>query len=211
MLPGLMLTMALLSADSPNLVQEAADYYQQVETYQATIKSSYGNLSDKTDVLRYYYKKPGYVRMEVIEPFNGTVLVYSPKTEKVKLWLFGDSSFPSLSLSPENKMIQGPSGQRIDRSDLGVLYQEVMLLQNQGKTTVLGTDSIAGQSALQISVQGAGGFSVGAVSRMDLWLDVTNGFPLKVMSYGTDGSLIEMVEILDYQINPTFPVGLFDQ
>jgi hypothetical protein len=134
MLPGLMLTMALLSADSPNLVQEAADYYQQVETYQATIKSSYGNLSDKTDVLRYYYKKPGYVRMEVIEPFNGAVLVYSPKTEKVKLWLFGDSSFPSLSLSPENKMIQGPSGQRIDRSDLGVLYQEVMLLQNQGKT-----------------------------------------------------------------------------
>ena len=76
---------------------------------------------------------------------------------------------------------------------------------------MLGTDSIAGQSALQISVQGAGGFSVGAVSRMDLWLDVTNGFPLKVMSYGTDGSLIEMVEILDYQINPTFPVGLFDQ
>jgi hypothetical protein len=31
------------------------------------------------------------------------------------------------------------------------------------------------------------------------------------MSYGTDGSLIEMVEILNYQINPTFPVSFFDQ
>lgn len=211
MLPGLMLTMALLSPDSPNLVQDAADYYQQIDTYQATIKSLNVNQPDKTDIIRYYYKKPGFVRMEVIAPFDGAVLVYSPITEKVKLWLFGYGSFPSLSLSPENKLIQNSSGQRVDRSDLGALYQEVLSLQSQGKTTVNGTESIAGQNAWHVIVEAKHGFSVGAVSRMELWLDVATSFPLKVMSYKADGSLFELVEMSDYQINPTFPSGFFDQ
>lgn len=211
MLPGVLLTMALLLPESTNFVQDAVDYYQQVGAYQTVIKSSGSHNSDKPDIIRYYYQKPGYVRMEVIEPFNGAVLVYSPLTERVKLWLFGYGSFPSFSLSPENRLIQSPSGQRVDRSDLGTFYQNVMLLQSQGKTTVIGTDSVAGQSALQVSVQGESGFSVGAVSRMELWLDLTTGFPLKVMSYQADGSLIEMVEMSEYQINPVFPAGFFDQ
>lgn len=62
-----------------------------------------------------------------------------------------------------------------------------------------------------MSVQGESGFSVGAVSRMEVWLDLTTGFPLKVMSYQADGSLIEMVEMSEYQINPVFPAGFFDQ
>lgn len=144
MLPGVLLTMALLLPDSTNFVQDAVDYYQQVGAYQTVIKSSGSHNSDKPDIIRYYYQKPGYVRMEVIEPFNGAVLVYSPLTERVKLWLFGYGSFPSFSLSPENRLIQSPSGQRVDRSDLGTFYQNVMLLQSQGKTTVIGTDSVAG-------------------------------------------------------------------
>lgn len=49
MLPGVMLTMALLLPDNPNPIQSAVDYYQQVDTYQATVKSSSAaNLIDRT-------------------------------------------------------------------------------------------------------------------------------------------------------------------
>jgi|CXWL01.1.fsa_nt_gi outer membrane lipoprotein-sorting protein len=212
MLPGMMLTMALLLPDNPNPIQSAVEYYQQVDTYQATIKSSSGGQSNRQDIIRYYYKKPGHVRMEVVAPvFKGAVLIYSPVTELVKLWLFGYSSFPSFNFSPENKLIQSPSGQRVDLSDLGALNQNVMALQNQGKTTVIGTESIAAQTVLHLIVEGASGFSVSGVSQFQLWLDVTTGFPLKVMSYKADGSLIELVEMSDYQINPMFPADFFDQ
>lgn len=150
--------------------------------------------------------------MEVVAPaFKGAVLIYSPVTEQVKLWLLGHGSFPSFNFSPENKLIQSSSGQRVDRSDLGALYQNVMALQKQGKTTVIRTESIAGQAVLHLIVEGDSGFSVGGVSQFQLWLDVTTGFPLKVMSYKMDGSLIELVEMSSYQINPIFPAGFFKQ
>ena len=212
MLSGVMLVMALFLPDSSNPIQSAVNYYQQVDTYQAIIKSSNGDQSNNPDIMRYYYKKPGYVRMELIaSKFNDAVLIYSPVTEQVKLWPFGYGNFPSFSLSPENKLIQSMSGQRVDRSDLGALYQNAMLLQNRGKTTVIGPESIAGQAALHLAIEAEHGFSVSGVSRFQLWLDVATGFPLKVMSYKADGGLIELVEMSDYQINPIFPTGFFDQ
>jgi len=47
MLPDAMLTMALLLPNSPNPIQSAVDYYQQVDTYQATLKSSSGGQSNR--------------------------------------------------------------------------------------------------------------------------------------------------------------------
>jgi hypothetical protein len=40
---------------------------------------------------------------------------------------------------------------------------------------------------------------------------MATGFPPKVMSYKADGSLIEVVEMSEYQINSEFPMGFFDQ
>ena len=60
----------------------------------------------KAEIIRYYFKKPGYVRMEFVAPFNGAVLIYSPLTKQAKLWPFGYRSFPSFNLSPDNGLIQ---------------------------------------------------------------------------------------------------------
>lgn len=211
MRPSLILSMMLLHPDSSNPIQDAFDYYQQVDAYQAVVKSSTGNNPEKADVIRYFYKKPGFVRMEFIAPFNGMVLVYSPLTGQVKVWPLGQGRLPSSDLKPDNPLVQSQTGQQIDRSDLGALYQNVMFLQDHGKTTVIGTESIADQAVLHVTVAAEQGFSVGAVARYQLWLEVTTGFPLKVMSYKADGNLIEVVEMSEYQINPAFPSGFFDQ
>jgi len=212
MLPGIILTMALFVPDSTNPIQSAANYYQHIDTYQVTIKSTHSKQAGNPDIIRYYFKKPGHVRIEIIAPvFKGAVLIYSPDTGKVKLWALGHGKFPSFSLSPENKAIQNPSGQRIDHSDLGALYQNIMALQDHGRTTVIGQESMAGKTALHLDVATERGFSVKDIARFQLWLDITTGFPLKVISYKADGSWIEQVEMSDYRINPVFPPGFFDQ
>ncbi len=210
MLAGLMLTMALMAPELPNPIEKAVDYYQKVDSYQTIIKSYVGSKSDSPDIVRYYYNKSGAVRMEVVEPFNGAVLIYNPVTELVKLWLFGYGSVPSFSLSPENKWIQSSSGQRVDRSDIGALYEDVILLQRQGKTTVVGTETVEKQTALYVIVEGNPGVVVEGVSRFDLWFDVQTSLPLKVISYKADGSQIERIEMSEYQVNPAFPKGFFD-
>jgi hypothetical protein len=108
-------------------------------------------------------------------------------------------------------MIQNPSGQQIDRSDLGVLYKNIMALQARGKTTVIGQESIGGETALHLNVEAERDFNINNIARFQLWLNITTGFPLRVISYKADGSWIEQVEMSEYRINPVFPPDFFDQ
>jgi len=205
---GAVLTVALLFTDTANPIQMAIDSYQKIPAYQVTVKSVSGG---KAEIMRYYFKKPGHVRTEFITPFKGAVLIYNPDTRQAKLWPFGYRSFPALSLSPENRLIQSSTGQRVDRSDVGALYQNVKALQEHGRTEVLGIETVGGHETLHIVVAGGGGFSIGAVARYQLWLDRTTGFPFKVSSHDVDGQLIEVVEMDELKLNPDFPDGFFNQ
>lgn len=205
---GELFLVAFLLTDTVNPIQSAIEHYRNVEAYQMTVKSSSG---DKTEIMRYYFRKPGYVRMEFVRPFNGAVLVYDPASKQARLWPFGYRSFPALTLNPENRLIQSSTGQRVDRSDVGALYQNVKALQEQGKTEVVGIEPVGGKETTHIAVEGEGDFSVGAVHRYQLWLDRSTGFPVKVSSHDVVGQLIEVVEMDELQINPEFPEGFFNQ
>ncbi len=205
---GAVLIVALLFTDTVNPIQTAIDHYREVAAYQVTLKSVSGG---KSEIIHYYFKKPNHVRMEFVTPFKGAVLIYDPGTKQAKLWPFGYRSFPSLTLSPSNSMIQSSTGQRVDRSDVGVLYGNVKALQEHGATRVTGIELLDGQETMHVVVAGKNGYSIGAVSRYQLWLDRDTGFPLKVLSHDIDGQVIEMVEMRELQIGPEFPVGFFKQ
>jgi outer membrane lipoprotein-sorting protein len=207
MFAGTMLTLAMLVNDATNPIESMIDAYKGYSTYQVMLKS-YND--GKAEIIRYYFKKPGYVRMEFVAPFNGAVLIYSPLTKQAKLWPFGYRSFPSFNLSPDNRLIQSRTGQRVDRSDVGVLYQNVKMLQDHGRTEIIGTETIGGQESLHIKVEGDHGFVAGTVAQYQLWLDQTTGFPLKVLSDGVDGQQIEAVEMEGLKINPELPGNFFD-
>ena len=205
---GAVLSVAVLLTDAEDPIRAAIDLYRDVAGYEATVKSSGGGSSE---VMHYYFRKPGFVRMEFMTPFNGAVLVYSPVTGQARLWPFGYKRFPALSLSPENRLIRSSTGQRVDRSDVGALYDNVKALQEHGKTEIAGVESVDGRETIRVTVAADAGYSIGAVAHYQLWIDRVSGFPLRVMSYGADGRLIESVEMEDLKINPDFPPGLFDQ
>jgi outer membrane lipoprotein-sorting protein len=199
---------ALMLADAVNPIQSALDHYRDVAAYQVTVKSSGGTHSE---ILRYYFKQPGHVRMEFVMPYNGAVLVYNPVRKQVRLWPFGYRSFPAFTLSPGNRLIQSATGQRVDRSDVGALYRNVQSLQEQGRTEVGGIELRDGKETLRVTVEGNGGYSVGMVHRYQLWLDRVTGFPIKVSSHDVTGRLIEVVEMEGLLIDPVLPDGFFDQ
>jgi outer membrane lipoprotein-sorting protein len=205
---GAIFTMVLLTVDSADPIQSAIDFYREVTGYQVTLKSM---SQGKTEVIHYYFKKPGYVRMEFVAPFKGAVLVYDSHSQRAKLWPFGYGSFPALSLSPDNRMIRSSSGQRVDRSDVGVLYANVQALQQHGTTEILGIETVGGKEALHVAVSAARGFALDEVSRYQVWLDLATGFPVRVMSHARDGHLIEAVEMEELRIGPQFPDGFFRQ
>ena len=197
----------LLADAAADPIHDAIERYQHVASYQATVKSSNGS---RTEIMRYYFKKPGYVRMEFIQPFGGAVLVYDHAKGRARLWPFSYWSFPALSLSPENHLIQSATGQRVDRSDVGALYQNVRIMQEHGKTEVAGTEMVGGKETLHVTIEGEKNFTVGGVHRYQLWLEQEALFPLRISSHDVARHLIETVEMNELKINPEFPPDFFE-
>lgn len=206
MLAALMLT-AALSATGLAPLADAIQHYRTVESYRVTLRAV---RTDGEDRIRYYYRKPGFVRMEFIRPHAGALLVYSPHTRRVRVWPFGPGRFPELDLSPRNPLIRGPGGQSVDRSDVGALFENVGALLAQGQTEVRGQVRVDGHTALYLVVSGAAGQTVAGVHRYELWLDTTTRFPLEVVSRDQAGAVIETVVMEDLEVNPPLAESLFD-
>src|SRR5512139_2681016 len=119
---------------------DAIAHYRTVDSYRVTLHAS---RVDGEEHIRYYYKKPGFVRMEFIRPHAGAVMIFSPDTRRVRLWPFGAGNFPELNLSPENPIIRSLSGMRVDHSDVGTLFENIRALHQQGGSEMLGGETAA--------------------------------------------------------------------
>jgi len=206
MLAALMLAAALTTTRLAPLAS-AIEHYGTVETYQVTLRTAH---ADGEDHIRYYFRKPGFVRMEFIRPHAGAVLVYSPLTQRVRVWPLGAGRFPELSLSPHNPLIRSPGGQSVDKSDVGSLFENVRALLEQGQAEELGEARLDGRTALHLVVTGAPGLAVAGVHRYELWLDTATRFPLKVVSRDLEDAVIETVTMDALEINVPLAEALFD-
>lgn len=194
------------SGTPPDPLAAAIGHYQSVESYRVTIRSFHAGGEEH---IRYYYKKPGFVRMEFIRPHDGAVMVYNPSTRRVRLWPFGAGRFPELNLSPGNLLIRSSRGQHVDRSDVGALFENVRTLREGGNAEVTGEESMDGRTVLHLVVTGAGNVAVDGVHRYELWLDTASRFPAKVISRDQQDAIIETVLMEDPEINAELPDTLF--
>lgn len=206
MLTALMLTSAL-TGTPPDPLTSAIEHYHTVESYCVTINDLH---ADGEEHIRYYYQKPGFVRMEFIHPHDDAVLIYSPVTRRVRLWPFGADRFPELNLSPGNPLIRSSRGQHVDESDVGALFDNVRTLRSGGKSEILSEEKINGRMVLHLVVTGAAGVTVKNVHRYELWLDMTNQFPVRIISRDINDGVIETVTMDALKINAALPETLFN-
>ncbi len=193
------MALALVSKDP---LTAALESFRAVETYSVTLDSNRGS-----EVIRYYYKRPGFVRMEFITPHKGAVLVYDPFKKEVSLRPFGFLKPLVLHLSPENTLIRSPDGHTVDKSDIGELLRTVDGLRKNGRLTVIGDDEVNGRKVTVVEVEGRPEDPSGRY-RYRLWLEKESMLPLKAESYDSSGKA-EEVMMDDLEVNPPLPEGVF--
>lgn len=204
----LVIAAAFLQGSAPSdPVARALQRFSQIASYQVMVRSV--SSQDETKAIRYSYRKPGYVRMDFSTPHAGAVLIYNPARGNVKLWPFGAGTFPVLNLSPTDSLITDENGHRVDQSDIGVLLNNIRRLQQGGTTTLSGEGTIAGKPAVHLSVVGPEGKTIAAVHHYEVWFDKHSGLPIKVVSYGLGGKLLETVMMEAMTINVRFPPDFF--
>ena len=205
MLPELLMVVAL--GLEPDPLSAALSRFAQVHAYQLTVR---GEGRRGEEVIRYAYRRPGFIRMDMVTPYRGAVLIYSPETRRVRLWPFGSPERRAgLSLSPLNPLVRSARGHRVDESDVGTLLRNVQRLQQRGELHHLGAAVIDGRRSHHLVVQCEEEHRVGEVARYELWLDDETLFPLKVISSDRLGSVIETVWLEEIVIDPDLPENFF--
>lgn len=189
-------------------VSVSRERFDAIQSYRATlIARSFGT----EERLRYYFKKPGFVRMEMELPFPGVVITYDPERGEVRVRPFAFLSRFVLALSPENRLLRSASGHRVDESDFGALLRDVLQLQENGETVVQGRELILGYQTLKVQVIGRENFSTRhGVYKYIVWIDQATFLPVKVATYDSDHELLEEVTVHDLEVNVEFTEDFFE-
>lgn len=204
-----MLVLAMVAAEAmaADPIADAQAHFRTLESYRVTLRSR--SADGEHQVIRYAYRKPGWIRMDFVEPHRGAVLIYDPRTRRVSLSPFGLEHLPTFHLDPDNRLIRSPRGHSVDQSDVGVLLANLAALRQRGRSAEPVPAEVAGRAAILLDIEGNAGVSVAGVHRYRVWLDRDAPFPLKVQSFAVDGAAIETVHMDDAAVNVDFPPNYF--
>ncbi|WP_256657516.1 outer membrane lipoprotein-sorting protein [Pseudomonas sp. 2FE] len=186
---------------------EAELRFRALNTYQVTVRSI--AVDGERQVIRYFYRKPGWVRMEFVQPHKGAVLIYDPGMRRVRLWPFGLKHSLALTFAPDNPLVRSPRGHRVDRSDVGALLENLLALRARGSASSLGDADVAARPAAGFDIVGDPGVTVTGVHRYRVWLAHDTLFPLRVESFEASGEQIETVDMVDVETDVRLPERLF--
>ncbi len=206
MLVGICLLSMTFAATNP-IADAVNNYRNDVNTYSVTLRSKSRHA---TEIIKYYYKKPGFVRMEFVEPHNGALLVYDPMKKVVRLRPFNFLKSFVLNLAPDDSLVRSASGHTVAESDIGALLKRVEELQKNGDTELLGDEEVGGRRALLVAVEGVDDKTVGGTHKYLLWLEKDSLMPLRVKAFNVGGALSEDVLMDDLKINPALPSHFFE-
>lgn len=190
-----------------DLLDEAETRFRALQSYRVTLHST-GADGDR-QVMRYFYRKPGWVRIECVEPHQDAVLIYDPGARRARLWPFGLRLAAAFSLAADNPLIRSRRGHTVDRSDVGALLENLRALRMGGRLALLDDDEIAARAAIGFEVAGAAGVTVAGAHCNRVWLAHDTLFPLRVESFGVAGELIETVDMVDVGLDIRFPERFF--
>jgi len=190
-----------------SVISKALSAFDSLDTYSVTLKAL---CCDSDEEIKYAYKKPGFIRMDFINPHEGAALVYNPINKKVRLKPFGLFSFFKLTLNPDNSLITNPKGHQVDKSDIGALLRKMDTLLVNGYSEIKQSEDINDRLCDVYEIFDTNMFSVDDINKYKVWLDKEIYLPLKVEAFDTSNVLIESVLMDDLQINVTFDEDFFD-
>lgn len=158
----------------------------------------------------FFRQKPGYTKMVFIEPHEGATLSYSPKTGKVVLRPFKRLRSVSISLSPENSLIQSPRGHSVDKSHIGCFLKTMTALHKNGEAKTISGSENPPAGKIVFEVTGNNNFSIEKINKYIVAFHSDLYFPTEVKAYSSDDKLIEHMKLSDIKIDQNFASDLFD-
>jgi len=181
--------------------------YATVYDYQAKIevRTYKGDKNFDAEIFMYRFKKPHLLRIDIESPRTGMVLVYPDKNGKAVVRLPGFARFFPLHLSPDHFLLKGSFEQPIDKTDLGLLIENIghSLADQPYRTPNVKEQD--GYFVIQVIAQNH--FREGVITNYRFFIDKGRWLPVRVEESTPGGRLERSIAFNDLKIN----VGLSDK
>lgn len=161
--------------------------YAQIEDYQAEIEVGVYHEGAVVEMERFLYtfKKPNHIRFDVESPYPGMIIVFPDDDGKVVVKPGGLFGFLKLRLSPDSFLLRTYSGQRIDRTDMGLLIENIahsLTDRRRGEIKLSERDG-----RLLVEVPAEDHFLAGVVTLYHFYIDKSRWLPVGVKEFTPDG------------------------
>ncbi len=186
--------------DAESILKRMEFAYARVVDYETSVevRTYKQDGSFETQKFLYTFKKPNWVRLDFESPHPGMVLVYPDKDGEVGVKPAGLAHIFRFHLSSGNPLITGPSGQRIDQTDLGLLIKNIsrsLTDQRQGSA------EIEEDGYVRIRVLAANHFHEGVVTLYRFFIDQSLWLPVRVEESTPHGQLERSITFENLRLN----------
>jgi outer membrane lipoprotein-sorting protein len=192
------------------LMEKMRAAWDGVEEYQENmeIRTLQSDGSFKVERFIYSFKKPDHIRLDMETPHPGAVAIYPDRDGKVVVRRSATSRFLILHLQPDSFLLGGRPEHRIDRSDMGLLIQNIgrsLTDERRGPVDVFEKDGI-----VWIRVLAADHFRSGIVTLYEFRIDPKVWLPVGVTESTADGRLVRVTDHEKLRVNPRLNDSFFD-
>ena len=192
------------------ILQKMTAIYATVTDYQSTVEvtSAGQDGSLARERFLYTFRKPKQIRIDFEVPDPGMVLIYSNKDGKVRVRPWGAKGIFEFHLDPDSFLLHLSSGQRVDRSDLGLLIVKIReSVEEHRRGPVELSES---ESAVEINVAADNHFREGVTTRYHFSIDKKMWLPVQVEESSLEGSFERRILFLGLRTNIGVPDSTFD-
>ncbi len=188
-----------------SLVGKMEEAYARVHNYETDVEVKTYEADGKVDVkrFRFWFKKPGRLRMKFESPYHGMVIIYPDLDGKVLIHEFLTFHRPI----DDPVMVDKKTGQRLDQTGIGPFID--MIAQTLGENRRGPVDITEDESYVSIRVPADDYFHPGIKTQYEFLIDKRLWLPVKVEQSTEEGRRIRMTAFHDVHINLIIPDDLF--
>lgn len=180
---------AACPASSPGALLDAMQAsYARVKNYRTTVevKEFREDGSFETKRFLYTFEKPDHIRIDLISPDRGMVLIYPDRQGKVLVFARGLFSFLKFHLSPGSSLLEDSTGQKINQTDMGLLIRNIahsLTDQLRGEERITEEDG-----HILVSATAENHFIKGVTTRYRFVIDKKTCLPVRVDESNLNGT-----------------------
>ena len=192
------------------ILQKMVAIYSGVTDYQSTVEVTTAGQegSVTSEKFLYTFKRPKQIRIDFEVPHPGMVVIYSNKDGKVRVRPWGGTGLFEFHLDPDSFLLRLRSGQRVDRTDLGLLIVKIReSVEEHRRSPVELSES---EDRVEISVVADNHFRQGVTTRYRFSIDKQIGLPTQVEEHSLEGAFERSILFLGLRTNIGVPDTAFE-